>query len=236
MLEVLLESRAVRAKRMGGTLTSVLVHGAMLAGVVTLGLKTRPVEARVPDAPKGGVIYLPVKSTSEAPRGRVAPTVTNTRLTPTPVPSQLPTIDHIPTGIPQVDLTTAPITDDTEFTRGIGQDPGGTGRRGLGGPLEGALEERYVDRSPRIVGSPIQPEFPASLRERGVNGRVSVQFVVDTLGRAEMSGLRVVEASDPLFAQSVRAVLGRYRFSPGEVGGQKVRTLVELPFDFTLRR
>ena len=65
---------------------------------------------------------------------------------------------------------------------------------------------------------------------------MSVQFVVDTLGRAEMSGLRVVEESDPLFAQSVRAVLPRYRFSPGEVGGQKVRTLVQVPFEFTIVR
>jgi protein TonB len=63
-----------------------------------------------------------------------------------------------------------------------------------------------------------------------------VQFVVDTLGRAEMSGLRVVQASDPQLAESVRAVLPRYRFSPGEVGGQRVRTLVQLPFDFTLVR
>ena len=69
-----------------------------------------------------------------------------------------------------------------------------------------------------------------------MNGRVSLQFVVDTLGHAEMSGLQVVEATDPLFARSVRAMLGRYRFSPGEVGGRKVRTLVQLPFDFTLVR
>ena len=74
------------------------------------------------------------------------------------------------------------------------------------------------------------------LRERGHNGRVVVQFVIDTLGRAEMGGLQVVEASDPLFAESVRAVLPRYRFSPGEAGGRKVRTLVALPFDFTVVR
>ena len=235
MLEVLLESRAVRAKRMGGTLTSVLVHGAMIAGIVTLSVRTTTVEARVPDAPNGGITYIPVRPVREASTGSVTRVLANHALTIVPR-TKLPTIDHIPTGIPPVDLTTAPITDGEEFTRGVGQDPGGSGRRGLGGPIEGVLEERYVDRSPRILGSPIQPDFPASLRQRGINGRVSMQFVVDTLGRAEMSGLRVVEASDPLFAQSVRAVLGRYRFSPGEVGGQKVRTLVQLPFDFTLVR
>jgi periplasmic protein TonB len=234
MLEVLLESRAVRAKRMGGTLTSVLVHGAMIAGIVTLGVRTT-VEARVPDVPEGSITYVPIRRSSEAPREHVNRSLSASRPTPAPVHT-LPTIDHIPTGIPPIDLTTTPITDGGEFTRGIGQDPGGTGGRGLGGPIEGVLEERYVDRSPRIVGAPIQPDFPVSLRNRGVGGQVSVQFVVDTLGRAEMSGLRVVEASDPLFAQAVRAVLGRYRFSPGEVGGQKVRTLVQLPFDFTLVR
>ena len=98
------------------------------------------------------------------------------------------------------------------------------------------MDERYVDSAPRLVGNPVPPAFPSIMRARGVGGRVSIQFVVDTLGRAEMHGLRVVEASDSLFAQSVRAVLSRYRFTPGEVRGQKVRTLVQLPFDFTLVR
>ena len=124
----------------------------------------------------------------------------------------------------------------TEFARGVSSGTGGTGGRGLGGPPDGVLEERYVDRAPHILGAPIQPVFPTTLRERGINGHVSVQFVIDTLGRAEMNGLRIVEATDPLFVQSVRAVLPRYRFSPGEVGGQKVRTLVQLPFDFSLVR
>ena len=34
----------------------------------------------------------------------------------------------------------------------------------------------------------------------------------------------------------VRAVLPRYHFSPGEAGGRKVRTMVQLPFEFTLVR
>jgi protein TonB len=235
MLEVLLESRAVRAKRMGGTLTSVLVHGALIAGIVALSVRTKSVEARVPDVVEHPPYYIPVNPDAGVSRS-VARPVTERHDTPETVAAILPTIDRIPTEIPQVELTATTITDATEFTRRVGQDPGGAGRHGLGGPIEGVLEERYVDRSPRILGSPIQPDFPASLRERGINGRVSMQFVVDTLGRAEMSGLRVVEATDPLFAQSVRAVLGRYRFSPGEVGGQKVRTLVQLPFDFTLVR
>jgi protein TonB len=236
MLNVLLESKAVRTKRVGGTLTSVLVHGAFVTFVVALGMRPTHVEARTPDVRKPDIIYIPIEPRPEAPRERGTRSLVARPSTPAPAPTPLPTFDEIPTGIPPVDLTAAPITDATEFTRGVTTGTGGTERRGLSGPLEGVLEERYVDRPPHILGTPVSPAFPSSLRERGINGRVSVQFVVDTLGRAEMSGLRVVEATDPLFAQAVRAVLGRYRFSPGEVGGQKVRTLVQLPFDFTLVR
>jgi hypothetical protein len=104
------------------------------------------------------------------------------------------------------------------------------------GPPGGVIDERNVDRSPRLIGRIEQPAFPAALRITGRSGKVVAQFVVDTLGRAEMADLRMVEATDPLFAESVRAVLPRYRFSPGEAGGRKVRTLVQLPFDFTLTR
>ena len=234
MLNVLLESKAARTKRMGGTLTSVLVHGAIIAGVIALGVRPRSIDARMPDFPKEGPIYVPVEPRPDAPKGHS--TRSNADHPTAPAPAPMPRIDDISPGIPPIDVSAPPITDATEFGRGVSTPNGGTDRRGVGGPLEGVLEERYVDRSPRILGTPPLPVFPTALRERGAHGRVSVQFVVDTLGRAEMSGLRVVEESDPLFAQSVRAVLPRYRFSPGEVGGQKVRTLVQLPFDFTLVR
>ena len=234
MLNVLLESKGVRTKRMGGTLMSVLVHGAIVTGVVSLGVRPASVDARTPDFPREDAIWIPVAPRPEAPRGRVAQPVEHPS---TPMPAlSLPKFDHVPPGIPPIDLSAGPITDATEFTHVVSAGTGGGEQRRVGGPGEGVLEERYVDRPPRMLGAPPTPVFPTSLRERGVNGRVSVQFVIDTLGRAEMSGLRVIEATDPLFAQSVRAVLPRYRFSPGEVGGQKVRTLVQLPFDFTLVR
>jgi protein TonB len=236
MLDVLLESKAVRTKRMGGTLMSVLVHGAIITGVVALGMRPRPVDAHVPDFPTEGPIYVPVAPQPEPPHRGPARPLDEHRSTPTPGPIPMPQFDHITPGIPPVDLSVAPITDATEFTRGVSPQTGAPDGRGLAAPADGVFEERYVERPPRILGTPVQPLFPTSLRERGINGRVSVQFVIDTLGRAEMNGLRVVESTDPLFAQSVRAVLPRYRFSPGEAGGQKVRTLVQLPFDFTLVR
>jgi periplasmic protein TonB len=235
MLNVLLESNAKRTRRTGGTLASMLAHATLIAGAIML--TTRGAVAR----PKGDreTVLPPYIPRTVVP----TPVIHEPQMTSTiavmPTAPSMPRVDQIPTSIPPIDVDIhAPIVSDDDLGhRGFGEAGGPTnGPVGVGRAPEGVLEERYVDRSPRILGNPISPDFPTSLRQRGMNGRVSVQFVVDTLGRAEMRGLRVVEATDSLFAQSVRAVLGRYRFSPGEVGGQKVRTLVQLPFDFTVVR
>jgi len=236
MLNVLLESNTAPTRRTGGTLTSMLVHAAIAAGAITL-TTGRPAVA---PAPPAEVVLPPVVLGRESqPRVRPHPHVDRQTTTAAPTAPRVVRIDHVPETIPAIDVdVNVRVATDDEAARGaIGpaiQSPGGS--IAVGGPAEGVLEERYVDRGPRILGPAIQPWFPTSLRERGTGGRVTVQFVVDTSGRAEMSGLKIVQASDSAFAQSVRAVLPRYRFSPGEVGGSKVRTLVQLPFDFTLVR
>ena len=63
-----------------------------------------------------------------------------------------------------------------------------------------------------------------------------VQFVVDTLGRAELGTLQALDGGHPLFVESIRAALASYQFSAGEAGGHAVRTRVQIPFDFMLVR
>ena len=236
MLNVLLESNTAPTRRTGGTLTSMLVHAAIAAGAITI-TTGRPT---TPPAPPAEIVLPPV-IIDRPPEAQVPspPHVDRRTVTSVPTIPRIPRVDHVPETIPSVDvdLNVRVATDDEAARGALGptiQSPGGMVR--VGGSPEGVLEERYVDRGPRILGTAIQPWFPTSLRERGTGGRVTVQFVVDTSGRAEMGGLKIVQASDSLFVQSVRAVLPRYRFSPGEVGGSKVRTLVQLPFDFTLVR
>jgi protein TonB len=235
MLDVLLESNTRLTRRTGGTLASTLVHAALLAGAITLTTRDglpAPVAREVVDRT---VVYRP----PQPPRATIDDNRPRLTGASAPVAPRIPTVSHIPDKIPAVDIDVkiAMPSDDDAARGAISSSTSLIGGPARGGrQLDGVLEERYVDRAPHIIGTPLVPVFPAPLRERGIGGRVAVQFVVDTLGRAEMSGLRIVEATDPLFAQSVRAVLPRYRFSPGEVGGQKVRTLVQLPFDFTLVR
>ena len=232
MLNVLLESKAPRARRVGGTLASTLAHAAIITGAVLLTVQQPGGIVREPPE-EHSTIYIPVERLPEAPPAQRPPARSQAPTTPQPVTLPLPTIDRVPTTITPVDpnaVSNLPI--------GPALPPSGpaAGPAGpIGAPGGEAIEARLVEKPPRLLRSET-PRFPEALRARGQNGRVVVQFVVDTLGRAEMSEFKVVDATDAQLGDAVRAVLPRFRFTPGEAAGRKVRTLVALPFDFTLVR
>ena len=80
-------------------------------------------------------------------------------------------------------------------------------------------------------GNP-QPRYPDMLRSANVEGEVLVQFVVDTTGRVEMSQFKVLKSSHDLFTNSVKQQLSAARYYPAEIGGRKVKQLVQQPFNF----
>ena len=232
MLNVLLESKAQHSRRVGGTLTSALVHGAIITGAVLLTIQPPPIINRAPlvERIRPFVIERPVEPqvTERPPAHDQTPTLPDQR-------PPLPTIDIVPNTIKPVDPNVTPIV--TDNIRTGPALPGGpaVGPTGPVGPPTEAIDVRLVDKPPRVLRSE-NPRFPEALRVRGQNGRIVVQFVVDTLGRAEMSEFTVVDATDAQLADAVRAVLPRFRFTAGEAGGHKVRTMVALPFDFTVVR
>ena len=59
-----------------------------------------------------------------------------------------------------------------------------------------------------------------------------MQFVVDTLGRVDMSTFRVLDSSNELFVRAFVEMLPKWRFYPAEAGGRKVKQLVQLPLKF----
>ena len=80
------------------------------------------------------------------------------------------------------------------------------------------------------------PRYPDILRSAGVEGEVLAQFVVDTLGRVEPGSFKVIRKSHDLFEAAVRSALPQMRFLPAEVGGRKVKQLVQQPFVFALQK
>jgi hypothetical protein len=80
------------------------------------------------------------------------------------------------------------------------------------------------------------PRYPGALREAGLEGEVLMQFVVDTMGLADMTTLKVLRSSHPLFTYAVWDVLPHFRLVPAELNGRKVRQLVQMPFQFSMTR
>jgi TonB family protein len=80
------------------------------------------------------------------------------------------------------------------------------------------------------------PRYPDAARAAGHEGEVLAQFVVDTAGRIETGSFRVLRSTHPLFSEAVRQGLSDLEFLPAEVGGRKVRQLVQQPFLFALSR
>jgi TonB family protein len=88
-----------------------------------------------------------------------------------------------------------------------------------------------------VRGNPT-PVYPEELRSANIEGEVLVQFVVDTMGRADMRTFRILGPPRVYreFAVSVIRTLPKMRFTPAERRGCKVKQLVQLPFAFKLNR
>ena len=69
-----------------------------------------------------------------------------------------------------------------------------------------------------------------------MEGEVVAVFVVDDQGRVEAGSISFLRSDNAQFEREVRATLREMRFIPAEVGGRKVRQLVQMPFVFKLSR
>jgi protein TonB len=111
------------------------------------------------------------------------------------------------------------------------------GEQDSGGGLGGApFHADQVEKQVGVIPGSAPPRYPEVLRSSGVEGKVIAQFVVDEQGRAEEGSLRFLRSDNQLFEDAVRVALSRMRFIPAEIGGVKVRQLVQMPFVFTLSR
>ena len=128
-------------------------------------------------------------------------------------------------------------TDESDFSgKGVA---GGTGKGvGSGPPLDSNQPffefqvEKPVVAAP---GSP-QPRYPEILRTAGVEGEVLAQFVVDTTGRVEMNTFKILKSSHDMFIAAVRNAMPNMRFIPAEVGGRRVKQLVQQPYTFAIAK
>lgn len=95
--------------------------------------------------------------------------------------------------------------------------------------------ETVVDLRPQVLASP-PIRYPDKLRQAGLEGRVVVEAIIDTLGRAEPRSVKIIGTPDLEFADAARDWVRHANFRPGRVRGRPVRVLVRLPVDFKLNR
>ena len=88
-----------------------------------------------------------------------------------------------------------------------------------------------LDRHPEPVVQ-VAPVFPFNLKRDAIEGRVVVEFVVDTEGR--VLGAMTVESTHPGFEEAAVTGVGRWKFRPGQKNGRPVNTRMRVPILFRL--
>lgn len=234
MLRTLIESRAGRPRRTGGTLVSITLHTALIATAVAVTARATPAPPPPPIAEP--VVYtapVPRAPAPHAPAGPARPPLVTVPRIPMPVIAPV----VVPTHLPPIDPRGL-VADAAWFDANPGPvlAPSGDGRATPAGPADSVYDARQVDRAVMPDAGNPAPRYPDRLRAAHVEGWVTVRFVVDTTGRVERGSLEIRSATHPLFADAVRDALRDARYRPAEAGGRRVRQLVEQRFAFTLRR
>jgi TonB family protein len=95
-------------------------------------------------------------------------------------------------------------------------------------PLETPTFQQ-LDQSPKALVQNM-PVYPAALRERGVEGRVSLTFYVDQDGRVRMP--RIMTADAPEFGEAALAAVSQWQFEQPLRKGRPVVAREQWTFQF----
>lgn len=229
MLTTLLESKVHRSRDRRGTTLSIVVHAALILGAVYATASGSPAPEPVERILNFPLVVTPHTVTQPAP------THATPRTSAAPSPRTISIPIEIPTSLPPIDLSAAPITsgDFVVLSRGAptvgdtGSTPAAPGRR--------AFQAFEVESQVMPIGV-VSPEYPSALRSSGIEGHVTAQFIVNEQGRFEESSLEILAATNTLFVESIRRALPRMRFKPAKIGDQAVAQLVRQDFSFVLSR
>ena len=107
---------------------------------------------------------------------------------------------------------------------------------------EGPMNIAIVEQKPSFPGGDAAMyswlsnniNYPAAASEEGIQGKVTVQFIVEKDGR--ISNVHVVRGKHPaLDAEAKRVVSKMPKWTPGRNNGQPVRVIYNLPVNFRLQ-
>jgi len=237
MFNNLLESKPKKEKRGGGTVTSIVLH-SILVGLAVYATANAAIRNEKPKQEKIDFVETP-KDEPPPPKEEPPPPPPPDVVVAPPPPKGFQVLTapvEIPDVIPDIDLSKK-VTDEADFSgKGVA---GGVAKGKEGGAVVQSDQPYFEFQVEKpVVPAPgsISPRYPDMLRQAGVEGEVLAQFVVDTTGKAEPGSLKILKSSHDMFIQSVKNALPQMKFIPAEVGGKKVKQLVQQPFTFSISK
>ena len=236
MFENLIETKPKKPKTLKTMLLSIVVHAVMIAAAVYGTLEAKEAIEK-PKAEK--VQFLEMKK-EEPPPPETKPEPPPPNVVAAPPPPKgfqvLTAPIKIPDVLPEIDLTKK-VTDEADFS---GKGVAGGIAKGVVGGTAPVADQTYfefqVEKQVAQIPGSINLRYPDMLRSANVEGEVLAQFVVDTTGRVERGSVKILKSSHDLFTNAVQQALNTARYYPAEIGGRKVKQLVQQPFNFTLTR
>src|SRR6476660_1553663 len=237
MFNNLLESKPKKEKRSGGTMASIVLH-SVLVGLAVYATANAAIRNEKPRQEKIDFVETP-KDEPPPPKDEPPPPPPPDVVAAPPPPKGFQVLTapvEIPDVIPDIDLSKK-VTDEADFSgKGVA---GGVAKGKEGGAVVQSDQPYFEFQVEKpVVPAPgsISPRYPDMLRQAGVEGEVLAQFVVDTTGKAEPGSLKILKSSHDMFVQSVKNALPNMKFIPAEVGGRKVKQLVQQPFTFSISK
>ena len=234
MFNQLIESRPHKQKMAGGTMFSLVFHGALIGAAVVATARAGIADDKTKQEK---IQFVEMKKEPPKPKEPPPPPPPPKEVLKAPPPKGFQVLRapvEIPIKIPDIDLSKK-VTDEADFSgKGV---KGGVASGVVGGTAKPSNEpyfEFQVEKPVQQIPGTGTPRYPDALRSSGVEGEVQAQFVVDEDGKAEVSSFKVLKATNELFAAAVRSALPQMRFYAAEVGGHKVKQLVQQSFQFKL--
>lgn len=238
MFNNLIESKPKKQKTTGGLILSGVVHAVLITAAVFGTLQAKE-QLEKPKAEK--VEFVEMKKKDEPPPPKEEPKPPPPDVVAAPPPPKgfqvLTAPIKVPDVLPDIDLSKK-VTDEADFSgKGVA---GGVAKGVVGGTAPVNTDQPYfefqVEKQVSQVPGSSSPRYPEMLKSANVEGEVLAQFVVDTTGRAEMNTFKTLKSSHELFTQAVKNALVNMRFYPAEIGGRKVKQMVQQPFTFSLTK
>lgn len=88
-----------------------------------------------------------------------------------------------------------------------------------------------LDKKPRSTKQ-IAPVYPIDATRRGLSGWVNAQFIIDK--RGNVTDVKIMRSSDPIFEKPTITALRQWKFTPGEKNGKVVTTRAETRIPYTI--